>query len=379
MQPKPLDINSLAERNNGGAVLPLTAPPASKRKFDLSELDSNRITHKTHFPEPIPTLSVNGSAFAVERELSIITGLPKAGKSAVLSVMIAAPFVNGKDVDTLSITAPSVKGRNVIYIDTEMSKGSTQKLHNQVLRIMDSDTTPPNLRIWNWKKYTPNERIEALKATFELIPDIHLLFLDGIADFMLSVNDELKANELLEWLTIIAEEKNCSIVTVIHENFGNGQARGHIGSGLGRKCAGTISIKKDRAKDITSIECKTLRHASDFQPVYCQWSIDHKRLMLVDEMVSKAIANESRKTPEEKKAEKEDAHRNFLSDVLKRCFTTNRQLSRKDLIAALVVRYDQEKEVTDRTATRAITDCLNLNLLTVDDSKTYHLVSNTPF
>lgn len=375
---KNLDVNDLIARNSDTAVIPLPTSPAKPRKFDLSELDSNRITHKTSFPEPVPTLSVNGSAFAVERELSIITGLPKAGKSAVLSIMIAAPFVAGRDVDTLTITAPAAKGRNIIYIDTEMSKGSTQKLHNQVLRIMDTETTPPNLRIWNWKKYSPNDRIEALKATFELIPDLHLIFLDGIADFMLSVNDEVKANELLEWLTVMAEERNCSIVTVIHENFGNGQARGHIGSGLGRKCAGTISIKKDRAKDITSIECKTLRHAQDFMPVFCQWNIDHKRLMLVDETISKALTNEARKTPEEKKAEKEEANRSFLTELLARCFGNRKEMPRKDLIDVLTKLYDSSKVVAPRTAMRAIDEALDFDLLTVDKEKVYRL-TDVPF
>jgi hypothetical protein len=373
-----ISVDALISRNNNVQVVPLPTAPVKPRKFDLSELDSNRITDKTSFPEPVPTLSVNGSAFAVERELSIITGLPKAGKSAVLSIMIAAPFVAGRDVDTLTITAPAAKGRNIIYIDTEMSKGSTQKLHNQVLRILDTETTPSNLRIWNWKKYSPNDRIEALKATFELIPDLHLIFLDGIADFMLSVNDEVKANELLEWLTVMAEERNCSIVTVIHENFGNGQARGHIGSGLGRKCAGTISIKKDRAKDITSIECKTLRHAQDFMPVFCQWNIDHKRLMLVDETISKALTTEARKTPEERKAEKEDANRSFLVELLARCFGSRKQMPRKELIDILTRLYDPSKFVTDKTAGRAIKEALEFELLDEVEPKVYQL-TDVPF
>jgi len=308
--------------------------------------------------------------------LSIITGLPKAGKSAVITAMIAAPFVSGKDIDTLSITAPPVKGRNVIYIDTEMSKGSTQKLHNQVLRMIDVKTTPKNLRFWNWKKYRPDDRIEALKATFELIPDIHIIFIDGIADFMASVNDEVKANELLEMLGDYAEEKKCTIITVIHENFGNGQARGHIGSGLGRKCAGTISIKKDRAKGITSIECKTLRHAPDFDPVFCQWDIDLKRLALVDETIAKALSKESKKTEEELEAEE----REKLRAIFKQSFGIDTMLSKKELTTRVTRYYNPNKGiVSEKTADRAIKDGLEFGLFTVDAQKNYQLVKDSPF
>lgn len=373
----PNDIDALIERNNTTTpVVPLVSKKPSKWKFDIAELESNRITHETSFPEPIPVLSINGSTYAVENELSIITGLPKAGKSAVISAMIAAPFVSGKDVDTLSITAPPVKGRNVIYIDTEMSKGSTQKLHNQVLRMIDAKTTPKNLRFWNWKKYRPDDRIEALKATFELIPDIHIIFIDGIADFMASVNDEVKANELLEMLGDYAEEKKCTIITVIHENFGNGQARGHIGSGLGRKCAGTISIKKDRAKGITSIECKTLRHAPDFEPVFCQWDIDLKRLALVDETIAKALSKESKKTEEELEAEE----RERLRAIFKQSFGIDAMLSKKELINRVTRYYNPNKGiVSEKTADRAIKDGLEFGLFTVDAQKNYQLVKDSPF
>ena len=373
----PNDIDALIERNNTTTpVVPLVSKKPSKWKFDIAELESNRITHETSFPEPIPVLSINGSTYAVENELSIITGLPKAGKSAVISAMIAAPFVSGKDVDTLSITAPPVKGRNVIYIDTEMSKGSTQKLHNQVLRMIDTKTTPKNLRFWNWKKYRPDDRIEALKATFELIPDIHIIFIDGIADFMASVNDEVKANELLEMLGDYAEEKKCTIITVIHENFGNGQARGHIGSGLGRKCAGTISIKKDRAKGITSIECKTLRHAPDFEPVFCQWDIDLKRLALVDETIAKALSKESKKTEEELEAEE----RERLRAIFKQSFGIDAMLSKKELINRVTRYYNPNKGiVSEKTADRAIKEGLEFGLFTVDAQKNYQLVKDSPF
>jgi hypothetical protein len=376
METNNLSVDALVKRNTATAkVMPLETKKASKWKFDLTELDGNRITNETTFPEPIPVLTINGSTFAVENELSIITGLPKAGKSAIIAAMIAAPFASGKNIDTLNITAPAVKNRNIIYIDTEMSKGSTQKLHNQVLRTLDITKTPPNLRFWNWKHYRPDERVQALMATFNLISDLHLIFIDGIADFLLSVNDEVKANELLETLGEQAEEKNCSIVTVIHENFGNGQARGHIGSSLGRKCAGTISIKKDRAKGITTIECKTLRHAQDFEPVHCQWDIDLKRLTLVDEAVSKALAKESAKTPEEIEAEKKQ----HSYKILKQSFGPDSNVDRKELINRITRYYDPSKGiVSDRTAMRFLDAAVEFGLVT-EQAKVYTLVSDVPF
>ena len=365
------DVNALIDRNNASPNPHSPFKKVSKWKVDVAELNSGQITNKTSFPEPTPTICINGSTFAVENELSIITGLPKAGKSAVLVPMIAAPFVAGKNVDTLSIEAPDAKGRTVVYIDTEMSKGSTQKLHNQILRVIGTDVTPKNLLIYNWKKYRPLERLDFLKLLFEQITNLHIVFIDGIADFVDSVNDEISANVLLENLGDYAEDHNCSIVTVIHENFGNGQARGHIGSSLGRKCAGTISIKQDGAKAVTVIECKTLRHAPDFTTVFCQWDIDLKRLALLDADTAKSLAKESQKSLEEIEQEAKDK----LQSVLKQAFGPDATLTKKELIGRVTLYHNPNKIVSEKTADRAVKEGYELGLLGVDKDKNYSLWS----
>ena len=92
--------------------------------------------------------------------------------------------------------------------------------------------------------------------------------MDGGADFILSVNDEKEANEIIQYFIHMSITYQCPVIVVIHLNPGSDKERGHLGSEIQRKCYGLITIKKEG--DISVAEPKLLRKAgSNEMPRIC--------------------------------------------------------------------------------------------------------------
>ncbi len=76
---------------------------------------------------------------------------------------------------------------------------------------------------------------------------IFTLILDGVADFVPSVNDEVACNAFISWLRSISVEFNTPILCVIHSNEGiksGDDGRGWLGKELTRKAESNLLLKK---------------------------------------------------------------------------------------------------------------------------------------
>ena len=81
--------------------------------------------------------------------------------------------------------------------------------------------------------------------------------IDGVADFIASVNDEADSNGIVHFFSQLAIEYNTLIVLVIHLNPGSDKERGHLGSQLQRKAETILAVRKDG--DLSYIDSKDSR------------------------------------------------------------------------------------------------------------------------
>lgn len=88
---------------------------------------------------------------------------------------------------------------------------------------------------------------------------VHLIVIDGGADFCQSVNDDKEAAAAVEYFTHLSIEYDCPVIIVVHQNPGSEKERGHFGSEIQRKCYGLISIVK--TGDISTASVKVGRKA----------------------------------------------------------------------------------------------------------------------
>jgi len=227
------------------------------------------------YPEPYYMLEYNGVPFSAMGGIQAISGQKKNGKSFVLTQLMAAILGNGSERTGQFLPGLRVPERTieylghpprVLYVDTEMEKLNSAKVLRRVHWLCDWDTKMPNER-FNvlWLKNMPREskekpherRWRLIKMAIEAVsPDI--VFVDGLRDLLISINDEQTAVDILAEMSAMAEERHMCIWNALHQNprinsdGEDAKMRGWTGTELGNKVSDTlISIKSKTASGVT--------------------------------------------------------------------------------------------------------------------------------
>jgi hypothetical protein len=219
-----------------------------------SILDARRIIFENPPPEPIPILKLAGKRISTAGNLTAISAQAKHGKSAAVGAMLAAIFGEREDGgDFLGFEAEPAHCKAVVHFDTEQSPYDAWQLVARALRRAGISATPSNFRAYRILDLTAENKLRALRAELARAAKecggIHSIFIDGVADLAMSVNDEAEAIALVEELVILAVQYSCPIICVIHENPAQpgfaGKTRGHLGSQIERKAESNLRVKKD--------------------------------------------------------------------------------------------------------------------------------------
>ena len=223
----------------------------------LLELDSHRITVNNELPEEVFLFRMLGAKCFPRKELSVITGQAKSGKTFFTSLLMAkgiAPKTSeggGLGGATRMPALQRIRDEplKVMWYDTEQSQRSTQDiLKNRILTMVEGEEgREETLYAFNVRGVSSKERLELLTegvATYR--PD--LVVLDGVRDLVVDINDGVKATETIERLMKLAEEFDCCIACVLHQNRSadNRGLRGWLGTELTNKAFEICSCEKIR-------------------------------------------------------------------------------------------------------------------------------------
>ena len=233
------------------------------------QYDHLRITMAKKILEPDPIISIKDSLISSPGNLTMISGASKAGKSAFCSVIIAGA-IRGHNNSYDGFEHLFVDGNEdkkaVIHIDTEQARHNHYRnLKNAVLKRSSLEELPDYLYSYNIREMELSDRrnfteILCYEADKQA-GGIHLIVIDGFADYAKSVNDELEANELVHFFEKLSIKYNCPVIAIVHLNPNSNKERGHLGSQLQRKSESVLQLKK--GKDDTSYcEPVLLRNAS---------------------------------------------------------------------------------------------------------------------
>ena len=227
------------------------------------------------YPEPYHMLEYNGVPFSKVGGLAAISGQKKNGKSFVLTQLMAAILGNGCEKTQRYLPGLAVPERTieylghdprVLYVDTEMEKLSSAKVLRRVHWLCDWDMKYPNDRFSVlWLKNMPKDadkrahiqRFDMIRLAIDTIqPDI--MFVDGLRDLLVSINDEESITMTLDYFGGVAEDRNMSIWMALHQNpqrkndDDEAKMRGWAGTELGNKVSDTlVSIKTKTANGVT--------------------------------------------------------------------------------------------------------------------------------
>lgn len=184
-------------------------------------------------------------------EVDAITGKAKAGKTYLLSLVMAA----AEKGEVMGLRRVHTAPLRVLWFDTEQSEDTTYDIMvNRIEPLVGSDSYENHLYVVNTRQHRWQERLKLLKAAMFLSsPD--LVVVDGIRDLMADINDSDAAQYLMDEMTSLASEYNCNITCVLHQNKAveDKNLRGAIGTELKNKAYEVYECQKDAESKLFSV------------------------------------------------------------------------------------------------------------------------------
>ena len=212
-------------------------------EFDVGEaLRRSFIDPDTPVDEPPTILKFGGRQVATLGNFSVITGKAKSRKTFFTTLILAANA--GCEVPGIEITQET----RAAFMDTEQSRYDTAKVQQRIA-LMGGD--PRQTCFFSLRQFTPKERKAMIAAFVISNPNIKLIFIDGVRDLVFDINSAHEAMEVIGWLMKLSADQNIHICLVLHQNKGDNNVRGHLGTEAVNKAETVLSVTKD--KDISIV------------------------------------------------------------------------------------------------------------------------------
>ena len=221
-------------------------------KQDLSiKLSQYEIKATDVIPEPEIALTIGNAVIGTLGNILSIIGKAKSRKSFFITMAIAVSISKDTIFNLFKNELPS-KQNAVLYFVTEQGKYHVQIALKRICTLIGIKE-PTNLKVYGLRSLNPVERAELIEYAIYNTPKLGIVFIDGIKDLITSINDEEQATMIVSKLMKWSEEKNILITTVLHQNKGDNNARGHIGTELNNKAETVLSISKSTDNEMVSI------------------------------------------------------------------------------------------------------------------------------
>ncbi len=116
------------------------------------------------------------------------------------------------------------------------------------------------------RKYSPEIRLAITEEAIGMIPDLGLVIIDGMRDFIHDINSPGESTDVISKFMQWTDDRQIHIHTVLHQNKNDEHARGHVGTELNNKAETVMQISPD--KDDKSISVVEAIHSRDreFEP-----------------------------------------------------------------------------------------------------------------
>jgi len=249
-------------------------------KPDTENHQSNRSKYKIDVREVIPqpqiawsltnTKSEGEAILGTLGDFGLIIGKAKSRKSFYISIAVSTALSKDLILNRFKSYLPQEQNE-VVYFDTEQSKYYVQKAVKRICKQINIEE-PTNLHAFHLRSLAPSERLQFIEVEIYSNNKIGFVVIDGIKDLVTSINDESEATMIASKLLKWSEERNIYILTVLHQNKSDLNARGHIGTELINKAQTVLSITK--AENDNNISIVEPQQCRDKEPEIFAFEID---------------------------------------------------------------------------------------------------------
>lgn len=282
---------------------------------------------------------------------SLIIGKAKSRKSFFINIAVSTVLSEDVILNQFKGVLPNEQS-TVLYFDTEQGKYHVQLALKRVCEQINI-SEPTNLQVFGLRSLNPSERLKIIEYAIYNTPNLGFVIIDGIKDLINSINDEAEAtmisSKLLKW----TEEKNIHIITVLHQNKSDNNARGHIGTELINKAETVLSVtKNEQDKDISIVEAQQCRNR---EPEPFAFEINENGLPVIVENFE--VRTETNKN----KFDVTDLEDFKKYQLLTEVFSKGESFTYSELRIQLQLAYKNQfqKKLGDNRAKELITDCKN--------------------
>ena len=223
-------------------------------------------------------------------ELVALTGRAKSGKTFILSIIMTMIAV----AELLNFKRETESRLKVLWYDTEQSKQSTLDiLKNRIIPLFrqvegpDAEFPSENFNIFNVRESDRKDRRAMLNAAISHYkPD--LVIIDGIRDLVDDINNGIMAQDIMEELMRTAQQMNCCIVCVLHQNKASESRdpRGWLGTELLNKAFDVFATEKLMPQRIFKFEQLYTRKYDIEQSLYFEVDDDGLPVLVKEPPIS---------------------------------------------------------------------------------------------
>lgn len=219
----------------------------------------------TYEQSPV-VLMVDDAVIGTLGNFSASIGKAKSKKTFNVSAIVASAL-SGNTVLHYRSIFPENK-RKILYIDTEQGQHHCQQVLKRILRLAElpDNEKPDNLLMLSLRKFTPKIRLLIVEEAIGIIPDLGLVIIDGIRDFLYDINSSSESTDIISKFMQWTDDRQIHIHTVLHQNKNDEHARGHIGTELNNKAETIMQVEVDKEdKTVSVVEAVHIRDR-EFEP-----------------------------------------------------------------------------------------------------------------
>lgn len=240
-----------------GAGFRETTPDEERFEAQCSEaqLDIDK-----DIPAPPVAIYIGDSPACTFGNFSASIGKPKGKKTFNVSALVAAALTNST-VLRYGGNMPSSQNR-ILYFDTEQSTYHAHRVFKRIVRLsgLSNCEVKRRIRFYALRRYSVEDRIAMIDHLIKRTKRVGLVIIDGIRDLMLDINSPRESMQIVNYLMKWTEEYNLHIHTIIHQNKGDENARGHIGTEINNKSETVLKVEKDkRDESVSTVEAVYIR------------------------------------------------------------------------------------------------------------------------
>lgn len=327
----------------------------------LRELDETEVDPNVEIEDEPMIISLGNACIATIGNISCIIGKAKSKKTYFVSMLMAALLKGGYG----KIQAYKVPSKSrILWFDTEQGKKRTQRALRRALKIAEGNSFY-SIKSHDLRVKSKDKRLSLIDAAVTIgnpANDIALIVIDGIKDLVSDINDPEEATKVLDWMMDVSATRGIHICTVLHENKGNNQARGHLGTEMINKSETVIAVQKET--DLISA----------VKPEYCRdpefksfaFAIDPATgipSILDDFEVNDNQGPGKKSSRQIVYGIQESSHREIMAKI----FGMQREYGYQELLIQAQLNYQEAGfEMGESNIKKAVAKCINLEIIKKD-------------